>query len=118
MRIAFHQVAVLEDAGLSLLAVDVDELRLAGGGAAGRPLGGCQEVRASPSGEGGGPHLADHALRPSVLEGGGEGFVGAVAKRVGDVARVGQTAPRQENTTLGFGELDAGVEVARGDVGG
>jgi hypothetical protein len=88
VRIAFHQVAVLEDAGLAFLAVDDEVLRRSGGGPAPRPLHGRLEVGATPAGEAGGAHLLDDRLRPAVVECAREGLVGAVTERVADVVRI------------------------------
>ena len=69
VRIALHQVAVLEDPGLALLAVHHDELGCAPGRAAALPLHRRLEVRAAPSLEAGRAHLVDHALRLGLVAG-------------------------------------------------
>src|SRR3989475_6977362 len=92
VRVALHQVAVLEDAGLALLPVD-DEvlwgaLRLAARGPLLRRL----EVGAAAPGEARRAHLLDHPLGARVLERVHQRRVRPVADRVGDVRGEGRAA--------------------------
>src|SRR5262245_1137545 len=68
VRIALHQVAVLEDAGLTLLAVDDEIARPAGGAARAFPLHRRYEVRSAAPAQTRALHRLDDGLRPAVLE--------------------------------------------------
>src|SRR5207249_1488317 len=95
VRVTFHQVAVLEDAGLAFLAVDDEVLGLPDGMPAGLPLGGGRKERAAPPLEARGLHGLDQ-LERRTAEGAGERPVRAADERVVLVFRVYGAAPGHE----------------------
>src|SRR5688500_4813948 len=80
VRIALHQVPVLEDARLPLLAVDDDVLRLAGRGPARFPLARRGEERAAAPEQARGLDGLDDLERRSI-EGARQGAIGAMQQR-------------------------------------
>src|SRR5215468_2020095 len=99
MRIAFHEVAVLEDARLTFFAVDHEVLRLSGSSATALPLRAGGEERASPALQARGLHGFDHLVGGTV-EGAGEGTIRAVSERVVDVVRIHQSPSSGEHLML------------------
>ena len=100
VRVALHQVAILEDAGLAFLAVDDEVLRGALRLAARRPLHRRPEVGAAAPGEACRAHLLDHPLGARVLERVHQRRVRPVADRVGDVRGVREAAALEEDVPL------------------
>src|SRR2546427_9671899 len=68
VRVALHQMAVLEDAGLALFAVDDEVLRRARRRTARRPLHRRRKIRAAAPGETRRAYLLDDQLGPGALE--------------------------------------------------
>src|SRR5207244_1217974 len=100
VRVALHQVAILEDAGLAFLAVDDEVLRGALRLAARCPLHRRLEVGAAAPGEARRAHLLDHPLGPRVLERVHQRRVRPVADRIGDVRGVRETAALEQDAPL------------------
>ena len=117
MRVALHEVPVLEDAGLALLAVDDEVLRRPPRRAARRPLHRRREIGAAAAGEARRAHLFDHPLGPRVLEGQRERRVRAVAERIGDVRGVREAAALEEHAPLALEPLAADVRSGGGIAG-
>ncbi len=88
VRIALHDRAVLERAGVTLVAVAHDELAVASGVAACPPLARGNEPGAAASAQAGALDLADHLLRGQLEHRLDEPGVGIVADGVGDVGWV------------------------------
>ncbi len=113
MRVALHQVAVLEDPGLALLSVHHDELRGTAGGTASLPLHRRLEVGPAPPLQPGRAHLFDDSLGPAGFEGMGQRTVGASPDGVADVAGVDGAATIEQDAMLGGEPAGIDLEFAR-----
>ena len=111
MGYTFHQVAVLEDAGLALLGVDHQVPRSPAGGPGALPLGAGGEVSPAPAAETGRLDLVDD-LFGSHPEGAGQSGVASVDEILVDVGGRQPAAAVQGNSPL-TGE-EAGVRVLAG----
>src|SRR5262249_9608535 len=100
VRIALHQMAILEDARLALLSVDDEELGGSAGGAAALPFHRRLKVRAAPSLQAGRADFFDHALGAAVMEGARQPAVGPAPDRVGDVAWIDRAAALEKRAVL------------------
>ena len=112
MRIAFHEVAVLEDAGFSLFGVDDEVFWRPGSLARPFPLGRGREVRASAAAESRRLHGLGDVLGAPSGERLGQGGVGAAAYRVSDVLGVHGAAARGQLASLATEEVgDVGIRL-------
>src|SRR2546425_8720612 len=93
-------MAVLEDAGLALFAVDDEVLRRARRRTARRPLHRRRKIRAAAPGETRRAYLLDDQLGPGALECQHQRRVRPVADGVGDVPGVGEAAALEEHPPL------------------
>src|SRR5215831_20002852 len=93
-------MTILEDAGLTLLAVHDEVLGRSRGAAGPFPLEGGGEIGAAPPPQARRLHHLDDGLGPARLEGGGQRGIGAAPDRVPDVVRLHVSAAGGELTAL------------------
>ena len=100
VRVGLHQMAVLEDPGLALLAVRDQVLRRAARGAAALPLHRGREVGAASAEEARGLHGGGDGAGVARVESAGEGGVAPRAERVVERARADRAPPLGEDALL------------------
>src|SRR5262249_25273910 len=93
-------MTILEDAGLSLLAVHDEVLGRFLGAAYRFPLEGGGEIRAAPAAQACRLHRLDHGLGSCRLQGRGQRGVGAAPDRVADVLGLHEAAAPGELAAL------------------
>ncbi len=100
MRVRFHQMAVLENPRLALLAVGHEVLRRAARGAAALPLHRGREVGAASAEEARGLHGGGDGAGVARVQGAREGGIAARAERVVERARADRAPPLGEDPLL------------------